>query len=85
VDGGYYTKTPENRPLVGPLPIDGAYVIGALSGYGVMASQAAAELLATHVTGGPLPAYAAALSPSRYADVAYQARLEAWDAKAGQL
>jgi glycine/D-amino acid oxidase-like deaminating enzyme len=32
VDGGYYTKTRENRPLIGPLPIEGAYVIGALSG-----------------------------------------------------
>jgi glycine/D-amino acid oxidase-like deaminating enzyme len=34
VDGGYYTKTPENRPLIGPLPVPGAYVIGALSGFG---------------------------------------------------
>ena len=24
VDGGYYTKTRENRPLIGPLPVDGA-------------------------------------------------------------
>ena len=85
VDGGYYTKTPENRPLVGPLPVDGAFVIGALSGYGIMASQAAAELLAAHVTGAALPAYAAALSPARYDDPAYRRRLESWDAKAGQL
>ncbi|MEN8261283.1 MAG: L,D-transpeptidase family protein, partial [Pseudomonadota bacterium] len=27
VDGGYYTKTKENRPLVGPLPVEGAYLI----------------------------------------------------------
>jgi glycine/D-amino acid oxidase-like deaminating enzyme len=85
VDGGYYTKTPENRPLVGPLPIDGAFLIGALSGYGVMASQAAAELLAAHVTGAPLPPYADAFSPARYDDPAYRRRLESWDAKAGQL
>ena len=32
VDGGYYTKTRENRFLAGPLPIEGAYIIGALSG-----------------------------------------------------
>lgn len=85
VDGGFYTKTPENRPLVGPLPIEGAYVIGALSGFGIMASHAAGELLAAHVTGGSLPAYAAALSPARYEDPAYRRRLERWDAKAGQL
>jgi glycine/D-amino acid oxidase-like deaminating enzyme len=85
VDGGYYAKTPENRPVIGPLEIPGVFVIGALSGYGIMASHAAGELLATHMTGGPLPAYAAALSPRRYADAAYRRRLEGWDAKAGQL
>ncbi|HRQ15296.1 MAG TPA: FAD-dependent oxidoreductase, partial [Promineifilum sp.] len=46
VDGGYYCKTRENRPLIGPLPVDGAYIFGALSGYGIMASQAGADLLA---------------------------------------
>ena len=46
VDGGYYCKVPDNRPLVGPTAIEGAYVLGALSGFGIMASQAAAELLA---------------------------------------
>ena len=85
VDGGYYAKTPENRPIVGPLPIEGVYVTGALSGYGIMASHAAGELLATHMTGRSLPPYAAALSPARYADPAYLRRLEHWDAKAGQL
>jgi len=85
VDGGYYAKTPENRPVIGPLEIEGVYVTGALSGYGIMASHAAGELLATHLTGGTLPAYAAALSPRRYADPDYRRRLEAWDAKAGQL
>jgi len=24
VDGGYYCKTRENRPLIGPLPVEGA-------------------------------------------------------------
>jgi len=85
VDGGYYAKTPENRPIVGPLPIEGVYVTGALAGYGIMASHAAGELLATHMTGESLPSYADALSPARYADAAYRRRLEHWDAKAGQL
>lgn len=85
VDGGYYAKTPENRPLVGPLEIDGVFITGALSGYGIMASHAAGELLATHMTGGALPAYATALSPRRYADAGYRRLVESWDAKAGQL
>jgi sarcosine oxidase subunit beta len=85
VDGGYYAKTPENRPIVGPLPIEGVFVTGALSGYGIMAAHAAGELLAAHMTGGSLPEWADALSPSRYADPEYRTRLENWDAKAGQL
>lgn len=84
VDGGYYTKTRENRPLIGPLPVKGAYVIGALSGYGLMAACAAGELLAAHVTGAPLPDYAPAFALDRYGDPAYRRRLEAWGST-GQL
>jgi glycine/D-amino acid oxidase-like deaminating enzyme len=85
VDGGYYCKTRENRPLIGPLPVHGAYIVGAVSGYGIMASMAAGEILAAHVTGSALPEYAPAFLLSRYDDVAYQALLAAWDATAGQL
>jgi len=84
VDGGYYTKTRENRPLIGPLPVEGAWVIGALSGFGLMAALAAGELLAAHVTGCDPPAYAAAFSLERYQDPGYRARLEAWGST-GQL
>jgi glycine/D-amino acid oxidase-like deaminating enzyme len=84
VDGGYYTKTRENRPLIGPLPVNGAYVIGALSGYGLMASSAAAELLAAHLTHSTLPHYAPAFTLERYADPAYQKLLANWGAS-GQL
>jgi glycine/D-amino acid oxidase-like deaminating enzyme len=84
VDGGYYTKTVENRPLIGPLEVDGAYIFAALSGYGLMAACAGGELLAAHVTGAPLPAYAPAFALSRYADPAYASRLQAWGAT-GQL
>ena len=85
VDGGYYCKTRENRPLIGPLPIRGAYVIGALSGFGIMGSQAAADLLAAQITGGNLPDYAPAFMLERYEDPAYQALLTRWDASSGQL
>jgi len=85
VDGGYYCKTPENRPVVGPLPVEGAYALGALSGYGIMASPAAAELLADHVTDAPLPDYAAALLPARYESADYQAQIAEWGRLVGQL
>ncbi|MBM3522040.1 MAG: FAD-binding oxidoreductase [Alphaproteobacteria bacterium] len=84
VDGGYYTKTRENRPLIGPLPLPGAYVCGAFSGFGIMASCAAGELLAKHVTGATLPSYAAAFDLRRYDDPAYRTLLETWD-DSGQL
>jgi sarcosine oxidase, subunit beta len=85
VDGGYYCKTKENRPLVGPLPVAGSFVIGALSGFGLMASQAAGDLLAAHVTGSSLPDYAPAFLLNRYEDPVYQAELAQWDALSGQL
>ncbi len=84
-DGGYYCKTQENRPLIGPLPVEGAYVIAALSGYGIMAAMAAGELLAAHVTGGYLPDYAPDFLLSRYDNPAYRAMLANWDPTTGQL
>ena len=84
VDGGYYTKTRENRLLSGPLPVEGAYVIGALSGYGMMSSNGAADLLADHIAERPLPAYAPAFRLDRYDDPAYQKLLDNWG-DSGQL
>lgn len=78
IDGGYYVKTRENRPLVGPLPVEGAYIIGALSGFGLMAACACGELLAAHVAGAALPRYAPAFALSRYDDPAYRKLLERW-------
>jgi glycine/D-amino acid oxidase-like deaminating enzyme len=71
VDGGYYTKTVENRPLVGPTDVTGSYVVGALSGFGLMAACGVGELAALHATGGPLPDYASAFSLERYDDPKY--------------
>ncbi len=78
VDGGYYTKTQENRPLAGPLGVDGAYVIGAASGYGIMAAAGLAELVAGHISGAELPSYAPLFSLARYQDASYQALLANW-------
>jgi glycine/D-amino acid oxidase-like deaminating enzyme len=86
VDGGYYCKTRENRPLVGPLAVvEGAYVLGALSGIGVMSAHAAGDLLARHVTGQPLPDYARWFLPSRYDDAGYRALVDEWGPLTGQL
>lgn len=84
VDGGYYVKTVENRPLVGPLPVDGAYIIGALSGFGLMAACAAGEMLAAYIAGSSLPAYAPAFALSRYDKPAYQRLWANWE-DTGQL
>jgi glycine/D-amino acid oxidase-like deaminating enzyme len=85
VDGGYYCKTPENRPLIGPLPVEGAFVIGALSGSGLMAAHASAELVSQHVAGATLPDYARWFLPKRYEDAKYRALVEEWGPLAGQL
>ena len=84
VDGGYYAKTRENRPLIGPLAVEGAYVSSAYSGFGIMAGCAGGELVAAHVTGSTLPDYAPAFLVSRYDDPAYIARVEACSAT-GQI
>ncbi|HEY2375900.1 MAG TPA: FAD-dependent oxidoreductase [Gemmatimonadaceae bacterium] len=85
VDGGFYCKSRENRPLVGPLAVEGMYVLGALSGFGIMASHAGADLLAAHLTGAKLPDYAKWFLPSRYDDASYCAQIEQWGAQVGQL
>jgi glycine/D-amino acid oxidase-like deaminating enzyme len=84
VDGGYYTKTEENRLLSGPLPVEGAYVLGALSGYGMMSSNGAADLLADYIAERPLPRYAPAFRLDRYQDPAYRTLLAQWG-DSGQL
>ncbi len=73
---GYYTKTRENLPIIAPLDVKGAYVVGALSGFGTMVSCAAGELAAAWIAGVELPDYAHQLSLARYDDPAYVASLD---------
>ena len=84
LDGGYYTKTRENRPLVGPMCTEGAYMIGAVSGYGIMSACGVGDLLARHVIGRELPSYASAFALSRYENPEYMKKLENWGEN-GQL
>jgi sarcosine oxidase subunit beta len=67
VDGGYYTLTPDHLALIGPGETEGFYLIGALGGYGIMAACGAGELLMYHLLGKPLPDYATAFLPERFA------------------
>jgi glycine/D-amino acid oxidase-like deaminating enzyme len=75
--GGYYTMTEENWPLIGPMKTSGAYVAGALSGFGSMAACATGWLCAAHIAGSPLPRYAQLLSSERYEDERLMAELAA--------
>ena len=84
IDGGYYMRTQENRPLIGPVAVEGAYISCAYSGFGVMASCAGGELIARHIMEAPLPDYAPAFLLSRYQDPAYAALLDRWG-DGGQL
>jgi glycine/D-amino acid oxidase-like deaminating enzyme len=73
--GGLYTMTDENLPIIGPLRTDGAFAVAAMSGFGTMASCAAAELCAQWIDGAELPAYAKHLSLQRYADESFMTAL----------
>jgi len=84
IDGGYYARTPENRPLMGPLPVDGTYIIGGLGGFGMQVSCGASDLLAKHIAQKELPGYAPAFLFSRYQNPQYQEMLLKWGAS-GQI
>lgn len=67
--GGWYTRTADNWPLIGPMGADGAFMTCALSGYGTMAACATGELAAAWVAGKrPDVPYAANFSLQRFKD-----------------
>ena len=73
--GGHYTMTEENWPLIGKLKTDGAFIAGALSGYGSMAATSTGALCAAAVVGAPVPDFARLLSYERYDEHALMAQL----------
>ena len=81
---GYYTRTKENWPIIGPLDHPNLYAVAALSGYGTMAACAAGELCANWMMNEPLPDYADNFHPNRYHDPAVKAQLALVDSD-GQL
>lgn len=74
--GGYYTMTEENWPLIGPMRTEGAFIAGALSGFGSMAACATGSLCAAWVMGKSVPSYAKSLSSQRYEDKALMEQLK---------
>jgi len=56
VQAGEYTMTPDQRPLIGPGPVEGLWINTGYSGHGVMASPAGSELLAGLLSGAASPA-----------------------------
>ncbi len=75
--GGYYTRTKENFPLIGPTSIDDVFVVGALAGFGTMAACAAGELCALHLAEKTLPDYAPYFHPSRNKNESIQKEIAA--------
>jgi glycine/D-amino acid oxidase-like deaminating enzyme len=73
--GGYYTMTKENWPLIGPMKTKGAFVAGALSGFGTMAACATGALCASWVRDAKRPDFAKRLSLSRYDDESFMRQL----------
>ncbi len=67
-DGGFYARTPDGLPLIGPLEVDGAFVLGGLAGFGAMLACGAGELAASWVLGDAPTADAAAFHPGRFRD-----------------
>jgi len=63
---GYYTRTQDNLPLIGPTQVDGVFVVSGLSGFGTMSACAAGELIANIMSKDTLPQYAKYFSPDRY-------------------
>jgi glycine/D-amino acid oxidase-like deaminating enzyme len=81
---GYYTRTEENWPIIGPLDDGGPYAVAALSGFGTMAGCGAGELCARWMMGEPLPDYARYFHPDRYSDPKVMAEIDAIESD-GQL
>lgn len=75
VSGGFYTRTPENLPVIQEL-YQGIYVIGALSGYGVMMGCGVGEIMSNMIADEKVPDYIQHFSASRYDDPAYVKQME---------
>ncbi len=64
---GYYTRTKENYPLIGPAEMPNVFLVGALAGYGTMGACAAGQLCSKYIlSDSNLPDYSRYFHPLRY-------------------
>jgi sarcosine oxidase, subunit beta len=85
-DGGFYARTKDGRPLIGPLDADGAFIVGGLAGFGAMMACAAGELAAGWILDGrPSTALATAFDPRRFRHPGYVREIRAGVGPTGEL
>ncbi|GLD93940.1 hypothetical protein PINS_up002545 [Pythium insidiosum] len=92
VGGGYYCKTMDNMPLIGPAPstVEGIFLQSAMTGIGLMSSGASGQLLASHVMGETpsnkkIAQFMDAFLPVRFEDDAYVQSLANGRSLTGQV
>ena len=74
VSGGFYTRTTDNLPIVDQTASD-IYLIGALSGFGIMMCCALGEIMSDMIVEAVVPEYARHFSAKRYQDAQYVQRV----------
>lgn len=67
---GLRPTTPDNTPVIGATAIDGLVIAGGHHRHGIMLAPVTADIVAADLTGGDVPACAAALRPERFARAA---------------
>jgi glycine/D-amino acid oxidase-like deaminating enzyme len=67
-DGGFYARTPDGLPVVGPLGAAGGFVVGGLAGFGSMMACGVGELAAGWALGEALPELSVAFDPRRFGE-----------------
>lgn len=67
-DGGFYARTPDGLPVIGPHGPAGGFIAGGLAGFGSMMAAAVGHLVATWVLDESRPDIAAAFDPRRFSD-----------------
>lgn len=65
-DGGFYARTPDGLPVIGPHGPEGCHVVGGLAGFGAMMACAAGEIAAASALGDTIPRSGEAFEPRRF-------------------
>ncbi len=84
-DGGFYARTPDGLPVIGPVGPDGIHVVGGLAGFGTMMACAAGELGAMWALDEAIPDFATAFAPRRFLGTGGSVRRSPGEAPAGEL